>query len=205
MIGLADLPERSERNLAVRATPDALRQLRGGSPWLYESSITSVSHEAAAGGAAAVHMVDLSAPAIDVARSNLAANAGIPAVAAASVQATVGDAFEVLADLARRGDRYDVVVVDPPSFAPRRDAVDRALRAYRMLTELALDMLVPGGTLVQCSCSSRVGDDAFAEAVLDAAASAGRPLRDVERYAHGIDHPVGFEFGSYLHAVFARA
>lgn len=169
------------------------------------ASTGGFSLAAAAGGAASVHMVDLSAPAITTARANLAANDERAAVAACSVTSTVGDAFEVLAEGARRGERYDLVVVDPPSFAPRRDAIDGAIRAYQRLTYLALDVLVSGGTLVQCSCSSRVSDDEFTAAVLDAATHAGRPLTDVERHGHAIDHPVGFEFGSYLHAVFARA
>lgn len=158
---------------------------------------------AAAGGAASVHLVDLAAPALDTARRNLDHNRR--AVAGTEVRFTVGDAFEVLARLAAAGERYDLVVVDPPSFAHNQATVDRALRAYARLTRLALEVLTPGGTLVQCSCSSRVTAEQFFDTVHAAARAAGRPLRELRRTGHAVDHPVGFAQGEYLKAVFATA
>lgn len=168
------------------------------------SSTGGFALAAAAGGAASVHLVDQSEPALDTARRNLAHNRGLPEVRRCSVRSTVGDAFDVLSKLAQRAERYDLVVVDPPSFASNQAAVDRALAAYARLTRLALAVTAPGGTLVQASCSSRVSADAFASTVLDAAASARRDVTEIRRTAHAVDHPIGFEYGAYLKAMYLR-
>ncbi|MET0144280.1 MAG: class I SAM-dependent rRNA methyltransferase [Ilumatobacteraceae bacterium] len=162
------------------------------------------SVHAAAGGAVAVTSVDQSSAALDTARRNMAANSGLAAVAAARHETVTGDAFEVLAHLAGQRRRYDVVVVDPPSFASRRDQVGAALRAYGRLTKLAVAVVEPGGLLVQASCSSRVPADQFATVVHDAAGRAGRPLVEEARTGHPLDHPVGFPEGAYLKALYAR-
>lgn len=159
---------------------------------------------AAAGGARSVHLVDLAAPAIETARRNLALN---DRLVRAAIRTTVGDAFEVMQQLGRSGspaDRYDLVVVDPPSFAQNQASVERALRAYGKLTRLAVALVRPGGTLLQASCSSRVDADAFAHAVHDAARRAGRHLHEVRRTGHAVDHPIGFAQGAYLKAIIAR-
>jgi 23S rRNA (cytosine1962-C5)-methyltransferase len=160
---------------------------------------------AAAGGARSVHLVDIAAPAIETARRNLAHNRSRPAVRACTVRSTVGDAFEVMAELARDPHaRFDIVVVDPPSFAQNQASVDRAIRAYAKLTSLAIALVRPGGTLVQASCSSRVTADGFATAVLDAAGRSGRQVRELRRTGHAVDHPVGFAQGAYLKAIYLR-
>ncbi len=158
---------------------------------------------AAAGGAAQVHSVDLSPQAVATVRRNLAYNSALPQVAACSHRATVGDAYEVMAQLAAEGETYDLVVVDPPSFASRKEQVPGALRAYARLTGLAAGLVAPGGTLVQASCSARVDAATFERVVTSAAADAGRPLRNVQVRGHALDHPVGFAQGEYLCAVFA--
>lgn len=165
------------------------------------SSTGGFSVAAAAGGAKSVHMVDQSAPALETARRNLAHNRRLGEVRRCAVHATVGDAFDVLDSLAGRSERFDLVIVDPPSFASNQAAVPRALAAYARLTRLALAVTRPGGTLVQCSCSSRISDDAFVEAVLDAARSVGRDAHVRRRTGHAVDHPIGFEQGAYLKAV----
>ena len=106
--------------------------------------------------------------------------------------------------MARRGRRFDVVVVDPPSFAARRSSVPAALRAYGRLTAHALALLEPGGLLVQASCSSRVSADEFVDTVFTAARDAGHRLTIVARTGHPLDHPIGFPEGAYLKALFAR-
>lgn len=166
------------------------------------ASTGGFSLSAAAGGARSVHLIDQSAPAIETARRNIAHNRHLPEVRRCAVHATVGDAFEVLTRLASRDERFDLVVVDPPSFASNQGAVPRALAAYARLTRLALAVTKPGGTLVQCSCSSRVPTDEFVQAVLDAAASAGRDAHITRRTGHAVDHPIGFEHGEYLKAVY---
>lgn len=162
------------------------------------------SVHAASGGAGEVHLVDLAAPALATARRNLGHNAHLPAVAACRATTTAGDGFDVMADLARRGRRYGVVVVDPPSFAAKQADVKPALRAYARLTRLAVALVERGGVLVQASCSSRVTDEAFFTTVVEAAARARADLHEITRTGHGADHPVGFPQGAYLKALFAR-
>lgn len=171
------------------------------------ASTGGFSVSAAAGGARSVHLVDLAAPAIEAARRNIEHNLRLREVRDCQVRTTVGDAFDVMQELGRSSataDRYDVVVVDPPSFAQNQASVDRALRAYGKLTRLAVALVRPGGMLVQASCSSRVDTDAFANTVHDGARRASRGFHEVRRTGHAVDHPIGFSQGAYLKAIFAR-
>lgn len=182
-----------------------VRELSRGARVLDVFSCTGgFSVNAAAGGATEVHSVDISAAAIEATARNLGHNAELAAVRACRRESSTGDASEVMARLRREGRRFDVVVVDPPSFASKQRQVAGALRAYGRLTERALALLRPGGTLVQASCSARVGVDDFVDAVSDAALRSGRSLAAPEVTGHGIDHPVGFEHGRYLKAIIAR-
>ncbi|MFO7742248.1 MAG: class I SAM-dependent rRNA methyltransferase [Anaerolineae bacterium] len=158
---------------------------------------------AAWGGARQVVDVDASAPALAAAERNLAHNRHVPAVASVLHETVVDDAFEALARMGESGRRFDLVIVDPPAFARTRAQIDRALSAYKSLTELSLDVLSPGGTLVQASCSSRVDAERFFDTVHGAARRAGRPLRELERTGHPLDHPVTFDEGAYLKCLFA--
>jgi 23S rRNA (cytosine1962-C5)-methyltransferase len=160
---------------------------------------------AARGGAPEVLSLDASAPALASAERNFALNRRLPTVAAASHSVLVADAFAALADLRGRGRRYDLVIVDPPAFAKQESEVEGGLRAYRWLIELALGVLSPGGTLVMASCSSRVSAPAFFTSVSQAAVDAGRPLCEIDRTGHPIDHPVRFPEGAYLKCLFATA
>jgi 23S rRNA (cytosine1962-C5)-methyltransferase len=166
------------------------------------ASTGGFSVHAAAGGARRVHAVDLSAPTLAAAQHNMTLNHHLDAVQRCEFTTEVGDAFEVMARLGRSGETFDIVVVDPPSFAQRQANVDGALRAYTRLTHLALRLVRPGGTLVQASCSSRVTADQFFDTVAAAATSAGRSLQEVIRTGHDTDHPVGFREGAYLKAGF---
>lgn len=159
------------------------------------------SVHAAAAGATHVHSVDLNPWAIDTIGNNLALNA--EAVAGCEHRSTVGDAFDVMETLAKEGERYDMVIVDPPSFAMKQADVGRARRAYSRLTELALPLIVDGGTLVQASCSSRVTAEEFFDLVHFTAERGGYRLDELERAEHAIDHPIGFAEGAYLKAMFA--
>jgi len=160
---------------------------------------------AARGGAPAVTSVDISAPALADATRNFALNAGHPAVAACSHTAVVADAFETLAGLRRQRESFDLVVVDPPAFAKRESEIASALQAYARLTELALGVTTRGGRLVLASCSSRVTADQFFATVHRAAIDLRRPLRELERTGHAIDHPIRFREGAYLKCLFAEA
>ena len=159
---------------------------------------------AAAGGAVSVLGVDSSEGALGAAQRNMHHNRRVPAVAACTYAVEQGDAFEVLERFGRQHREFDIVVVDPPSFAQRQANIPRALQAYGQLTERALRLLAPGGLLVQASCSSRVTTDDFVTTVRRAAGQAGWELNIVRQTGQPIDHPVGFAQGAYLKAVFAR-
>ena len=161
------------------------------------------SVNAAAGGAAEVHSVDLSRRSLATASANMAHNADRVGAAGRHHHVVVGDAFDVMGDLRRRRERFDVVIVDPPSFAPRERDRAGAIEAYRRLAGLGLDLVVPGGTYVQSSCSSRVGMDELRAAVVAGSVDVDRRLLGVRETGHPADHPIGFPQGGYLTTVFA--
>ncbi|MFM2090779.1 MAG: hypothetical protein RLZZ127_1268 [Planctomycetota bacterium] len=109
---------------------------------------------------------------------------------AARIDAVEADAFAWLRTEAKARARYDLVVLDPPSFARNRDALAAALRGYTDLHRHALDLLGPGGVLATFTCSHHVDEAAFREAVLEAAAASGRTLRLDGRFDQPADHPV---------------
>ena len=156
----------------------------------------------AAGGASHVTAVDLSGPTLAVAKRNLAHNDLHNRLDTRWLEQ---DAFDALAQLAQAGKRFDVVIIDPPSFAQKQADVEGALRAYRRLTRLGLRVLQSGGTFVQASCSSRVSAELFFHAVEDEAKRLGRPLRNIHHTQHPLDHPITFHEGAYLKCLFARA
>lgn len=160
------------------------------------------SVSAAAGGANAVTSIDRSAAAIATAQRTMAANRDDAAVRACHHEVVVGDAVEELERLVEAGRSFDLVVIDPPSFASRASQVDGALRGYARLAELGFRLVAPGGTLVQASCSSRVTPEQLLTAVLEGADAAGALIERVLETGHGIDHPIGFVHGAYLSAVF---
>lgn len=159
---------------------------------------------AARGGADEVMSVDASGAALEQAERHFGLNEADSGVARSRHRTREGDAFQLLAELAGAGKRFGMVILDPPSFAKEAGQVRGALEAYRRLTRLALGVLAPEGTLVQASCSSRVPAADFHGAVLAAAAGAGRPLVELERTEHPMDHPVTFPEGAYLKCLFAR-
>ncbi len=162
------------------------------------------SVSAAAGGATLVHSVDVSAGAVEAARRNMAMNADRATVAACRHDVTVGDAASVMSDLLEDGRRYDMVIVDPPSFASRQSQRDGAFHAYRRLLSDALMLVDDRGMLVASSCSSRISAQEFTDVLYDAADDVDRSLYRPEMFEHGVDHPVGFSEGAYLKAVFAK-
>ena len=159
---------------------------------------------AAAGGAASVHSVDLSSAALETARRNMQHNAFIKNVQQCKHTVQAGDAFEVMQSFGKQKRLFDIVIVDPPSFARKQADHDRAMHAYRRLTRLALALVEDGGVLVQSSCSSRVTTDEFFDGVHAAAASTDRRISEMLRTTHAADHPVAFAEGAYLKTIFAR-
>ncbi|RMG69426.1 MAG: class I SAM-dependent rRNA methyltransferase [Bacteroidetes bacterium] len=145
------------------------------------------------GGAALVHSVDSSRPAIERTRAHVLHNFGPEA----AHEAFATDAFDFLA---KPPAEYDLVVLDPPAFAKHRKVLDRARKGYRRLNRAALEMLPPGGILFTFSCSQVMTRDLFREAVFTAAAQAGRRVRILEQLSQPADHPVSIYHpeGEYL-------
>lgn len=144
---------------------------------------------ALAGGASRVSHVDVSAPALALARENHAANGQDPS----RVETVAADVFEDLRARVARGEAWDVVVTDPPAFAKRTADVDRACRGYKDVNRLALKLLAPGGLLLACSCSGPVSADLFQKVLFAASLDAGVPARILERRGAGPDHPVSID------------
>jgi 23S rRNA (cytosine1962-C5)-methyltransferase len=154
------------------------------------------SLHAALAGASRTDTVDVAAPAIEAARRNFAANG----LSIDNAGFYAQDGFEFLAQAEKRGDRWDIVISDPPSFAPRKDAVPSALRAYERLHRLAASVVKPGGLLCASSCSSHVGREAFLATVEAGVRQAGRRWRLESVHGASFDHPVieAFPEGDYL-------
>jgi len=151
---------------------------------------------ALAGGAKRVTAVESSAPALEVAKENLAANP----LDASRVDFVKSDVFSELRTLRDRGARFDMVVLDPPKFAPTAAQARNAARAYKDINLLALKLLAPGGLLASFSCSGGVDAELFQSIVAGAALDAGGNAKIVERFTASADHPVALEFpeGEYL-------
>ncbi|HKS87837.1 MAG TPA: RlmI/RlmK family 23S rRNA methyltransferase, partial [Stellaceae bacterium] len=101
-----------------------------------------------------------------------------------------GEAFAEAAALAARGERFDIVVADPPAFARAKRDVPAALRGYRKLARLAAQLAAPAGILFVASCSHNVAPGDFAEAVRRGLADAGRSGRILKSAGAGPDHPI---------------
>jgi 23S rRNA (cytosine1962-C5)-methyltransferase len=151
---------------------------------------------AALGGAAHTTTVDVAAPAIAAAKRNFERN-GLPLDRA---HFHAGDAFEFLEAAIARGERWDLLISDPPSFAPSAKALPQALRAYTRLHRLCAAVTAPGGTLCAASCSSHVDGRAFLETVADGVRAAGRTHTLVELRGAAACHPSlpAFPEGDYL-------
>lgn len=160
---------------------------------------------AARGGARQVTSLDISRPALAAAERNFALNQHLPTVAAADHQLLVGDAFPLLAQLGAAEQQFDVVIIDPPSFAKQQGETERALAAYAQLARLGLGVLKIGGTIVLASCSSRVSAETFFATVTQAATQVKRPLHIFDQTTHALDHPIGFPEGAYLKCLYATA
>ena len=155
------------------------------------------SLQALAGGAAHVLSIDSSGPALAQARANLALNPQLPAERAEWLEA---DVFQALRDFRKAGRTFDLIVLDPPKFAPSAAHADRAARAYKDINLLGFRLLKPGGLLMTYSCSGGIGLELFQKIVAGAALDAGREARIVRRLSGTADHPVALNFpeGEYL-------
>ena len=148
---------------------------------------------AMAGGAKEVVSVDSSERAVQLADENMRLNFGEDVC---HTSAAV-DAFEYLHNI---GDKFDMIILDPPAFAKHRDALKRALIGYRRLNEKALEKIEPGGILFTFSCSQVVTKEQFRMAVFTAAAQAGRSVKILYQLHQPADHPINIFHpeGEYL-------
>ena len=151
---------------------------------------------ALAGGAKHVTAVESSAEALEVARENLAANP----LDASRIAFEKADVFAYQRLLRDRGKSFDLVVLDPPKFAPTAAQVKNAARAYKDINLMALKLLAPGGLLATFSCSGGVSAELFQSIVAGAASDAGVDAKIIERFGAAADHPVALNFpeGDYL-------
>jgi 23S rRNA (cytosine1962-C5)-methyltransferase len=151
---------------------------------------------ALAGGAARVTAIDSSKDAIEAARRHLRANE----LAEDRAELLEGDVFALLRKFRDQARKFDVIVLDPPKFAPTAAHVERAARAYKDINLWALKLLRPGGMLFTFSCSGGVSRELFQKIVAGAAIDAGVEARVLHHMNAGVDHPVSLAFpeGEYL-------
>jgi 23S rRNA (cytosine1962-C5)-methyltransferase len=128
--------------------------------------------------------IDVSEPALDLARVNARLN-NLP-----QMSFVRADVFDHLDKLCQAGERFGLMVLDPPKFARSRNAIEEALRGYRRLQTLALRLLEPDGFLVTCCCSGLITMSMLDDLLAQLAAEERRPIQVLERRGQAIDHPV---------------
>lgn len=159
------------------------------------------SLSAAAGGAKEIISVESSLEALELGKENMHLN-GLETPA----EWVEGDVFQVLRKYRDQARTFDLIVLDPPKFAPTAAQVERAARGYKDINLLAFKLLSPGGLLVTFSCSGGVSADLFRKIVAGAALDAGVNAVVLERLSQGEDHPVALTFpeGEYLKGLVLR-
>ncbi len=157
---------------------------------------------ALAGGAASVTTVDSSADALSLARENASLND----LTAGDVEWLEADVFQQLRKFRDQGRQFDLIVLDPPKFAPTAAQAQKAARGYKDINLLAFKLLRPGGLLVTFSCSGGISAELFQKIVAGAALDAGVQAQIVEYLHQGADHPVALNFpeGAYLKGLVVR-
>ena len=162
----------------------AARLARGARVLDVFSHVGGFALAALAGGAESALSVDGSAPALDLAQAGARASG-----TADRFTTRQGDAFDTMAALAAEGAQFDLVVCDPPAFAPSRKALDAGLRAYERVARLAAPLVAPGGYLVLCSCSHAADLSQFRAASARGIGKAGRRAQMIHTGFAGPDHP----------------
>jgi 23S rRNA (cytosine1962-C5)-methyltransferase len=144
--------------------------------------------------------IDISGDAVAGARRNAELNA------VSNVEFREANVFDVLREMERAGERFDMIVLDPPAFAKNRASLKAAIRGYKEINLRTLKLLNSGGVLVTCTCSYHVSEELFLEIIADAAIDAHRRAQIVEKRMQASDHPVlvGVPETYYLKCVIAR-
>ncbi|WP_417615225.1 class I SAM-dependent methyltransferase [Oceanisphaera sp.] len=155
------------------------------------------------GGASEVVNVDMSESALALARQNVTLNK----LDVSRAQFEQADVFKLLRSYREQGQRFDVIVLDPPKFAESKAQLNGACRGYKDINMLAFQLLNAGGTLLTFSCSGLMTQDLFQKVVADAALDAGRDAQILERLNQAADHPIGTAYpeGHYLKGLVVRA
>ncbi len=159
------------------------------------------SVHALAGGAKEVTSIDISQPALDLAEKNAALNPH------SGEHITLGgDAFQLLHRLKTEGKTYDIVIIDPPSFAKQKSEIEQALYQYSRLANLGTHLVSRGGILLLASCSSRIKQEEFYELTEKVISQSNSSFELINKAGHDIDHPErdGFPEGRYLKSVYYR-
>ncbi|MDM7930839.1 RSP_2647 family RNA methyltransferase [Tabrizicola sp.] len=179
----------------------AARLAKGGTVLDVFSHVGGFALAALAGGAVSALAVDASAPALALAGQGAAASGF-----ADRFTTRQGDAFDVLEALGAEGAHFDLVICDPPAFAPAKPALEAGLRAYERLARLAAPLVAPGGYLVLCSCSHAADLSAFRNASARGIGRGGRRGQLIFTGFAGPDHPVLPQLAesSYLKALAFR-
>jgi 23S rRNA (cytosine1962-C5)-methyltransferase len=161
-------------------------------------SLHALAHDAKS-----VLSIDSSEEALDLARQALCANPSLPAQRAHWLKA---DVFQHLRLLRDQGQSFDLIVLDPPKFAPTPALAPRAARGYKDINLLAFKLLRPGGLLASFSCSGGIPRELFQKIVASAALDAQRDAQILHRFEAAADHPVGVHFpeGEYLKGLLCR-
>ena len=157
---------------------------------------------AAASGAISVDNVDSSSGALEIASQNLA----LSEFERSSDQYTTGDVFQLLRDYEREEQVFDLIILDPPKFAPSKSKVAAACRGYKDINLLAMRLLRSGGILATFSCSGLISADLFQKVLFGSSVDAGRDVQIIEHLSQGSDHPVLLTFpeSAYLKGMLCR-
>ncbi|NJN77522.1 MAG: class I SAM-dependent rRNA methyltransferase [Saprospiraceae bacterium] len=157
------------------------------------------SVHALAGGAKEVISLDISKQALELSKENAALN---PHKGKHGTMAI--DAFEGLENLHKQRKEFDMVIIDPPSFAKKDLETERAIKSYARLAKAGINLVAKNGILVLASCSSRVSADEFFDTVTNELRHSRRQFEIIEKTFHDIDHPIGFAEGAYLKTIYFR-
>ncbi|MEM6516104.1 MAG: class I SAM-dependent rRNA methyltransferase [Bacteroidota bacterium] len=157
------------------------------------------SVHALANNAKEVTSIDISEHALEIARQNGKRNAY-----SGKHLTIAGDAFKILNRLIDEDKTYDIVVIDPPSFAKRGSEIELAKKKYAQLARLGEKLTAKNGTLILASCSSRILAEVFWEINVKALNINKRKFEIIEKTRHDIDHPIGFQEGAYLKCGYYR-
>ena len=156
---------------------------------------------AARGGAVSVTDLDISAHALESAKRNFALNQNFPAVVACRHETVQADAFEWIE---RTPQKFDLIILDPPSLAKRESERATAIGAYEKLNASGIARLERGGILVAGSCSAHVSATEFFDAVRSVAQKSGRKFSELKTKLHPPDHPAGFKEADYLKVIYLK-